>query len=273
MSHDYDIDQKLQEWRINGFTVFDGLIPHDKLDHILEAWAPIRDADIERQGELPPRGRFRYNVQVPFASPFVDAEIFDHDAVVEFLSRVLGNDYVWTHYDSNIPLPGTDYQGWHRDGASTVQRGVMLNAFTIGVKFPLLDTNLENGSFEVLPGTQYLADEDLDSSNLENVLGSGEQMRGTYYPLRLNLKKGSLWMQDGRAIHRGTPNRSDRPRDELCMAFSAPLGVQPPPPRQHRAPPSPRPVGEPVRPRPARFTAAARARLSPQLSPNRRVTS
>ena len=54
------------------------------------------------------------------------------------------------------------------------------------------------------------------------MLGSGEQMRGTYYPLRLNLKKGSLWMQDGRAIHRGTPNRSDRPRDELCMAFSAP---------------------------------------------------
>lgn len=47
-------------------------------------------------------------------------------------------------------------------------------------------------------------------------------MRGNYYPVRLNLKKGPLWMQDGRAIHRGTPNHSDRPRDELCMGFSAP---------------------------------------------------
>ena len=222
MHNHYDIDQKLEEWRINGFTVFEGLIPHEKLDGILEAWGPIRDADIERQGEFPVRGRFRYNVAVPFRRPFVDPDIFDHAAVVEFFTRVLGEDYVWTHFDSNIPLPDTDYQRWHRDGASTVRHGIMLPAFTVGAKFPLLDTNVENGSFEVLPGTQYLADEDLDSRHLERVLGEGESMRGNYYPVRLNLKKGSLWMQDGRAIHRGTPNRSDRPRDELCMGFSAP---------------------------------------------------
>ena len=222
MAHPYDLDQKMEEWRINGFTIFDDFIPHEKIDRILEAWAPVRDADIERQGEFPVRGRFRYNVAVPFRRPFVDADIFDHPAVVEFLTRVLGADYAWTHFDSNIPLPGTDYQRWHRDGASSVKHGMMMPAFTVGAKFPLLDTTLENGSFEVLPGTQYLADEDLDSRHLEDVLGEGEKLRGNYYPVRLNLKKGSLWMQDSRAIHRGTPNRSDRPRDELCMAFSAP---------------------------------------------------
>ena len=222
MTHSYNLGQKLEEWRINGFTVFEDFVAHDKIDGILEAWAPIRDADIERQGEFPVRGRFRYNVAVPFTKPFVDPDIFDHEAVVEFLSRVLGKDYVWTHFDSNIPLPETDYQRWHRDGDSTVARGVMMPAFTVGAKFPLLDTTEENGSFEVLPGTQYIADEDLDGRHLENVLGVEEKLRGNYYPVRLNLKKGSLWMQDGRAMHRGTPNRSDRPRDELCMAFSAP---------------------------------------------------
>ena len=42
----------------------------------------------------------------------IDAEIFEHSALVELLSLILGEDYVWTHYDSNIPLAGSDYQDW-----------------------------------------------------------------------------------------------------------------------------------------------------------------
>ena len=65
----YDLDRHLMEFRVNGFTVFADLIPHDKIERIQEAWAPIRNADIEAQGEYPPRGWGRYNVRVPFADP------------------------------------------------------------------------------------------------------------------------------------------------------------------------------------------------------------
>ena len=223
MSHDpYDIDRQLQEWRVNGFVVFEDLISHEKLDRMLEAWSPIRDRDIEAQGEFPPRGRFRYNVRVPFRRPFVDPDIFEHPDLVLFLEHVLGSDYVWSHFDSNIPLPGTDYQTWHRDGPGTLFQGIRTPPFSVGVKFPLVDTTEENGSFEVLPGTQYVADEDLPADK-DAVFGRGtEAGAGPYHPLRLNLKKGSLWVQDPRAFHRGTPNRSDQPRDELCMAFCRP---------------------------------------------------
>ena len=88
----------------------------------------------------------------------------------------------------------------------------------------------DNGSFEVIPSTQYLADSALCEKEINgrknkwfnNVFGSGAEHRGRYYPVRLNLKKGSLWMQDGRAFHRGTPNVSDHTRDELCMSFNRP---------------------------------------------------
>ena len=40
--------------------------------------------------------------------------------------------------------------------------------------------------------------------------------------MRLNLKKGALWIHDARVFHRGTPNRADVPRDELCMAMCRP---------------------------------------------------
>ena len=148
----YDIDQKMQEWRINGFVVFEDLIPHEKIDRIREAWIPVRDEDIERQGDYPFRGFRRYNVRVPFTRPFVDPEIFEHPALVAFLDRAMGPDYVWSHFDSNIPLPGTDYQTWHRDGQVALYPGVKTPALAVGVKFPLVDTNEENGSFEVLPG-------------------------------------------------------------------------------------------------------------------------
>ena len=217
----YDIDPMMQEWRINGFVVFEDFIPLEKIDRIREAWAPIRDHDIQQQGEYPVRGFRRYNVRVPFEQPFVDPEIFEHPALVEFLDRVLEPDYVWSHFDSNIPLPGTDYQKWHRDGQVSPFPGIMTPAFQVGVKFPLVDTNEENGSFEVIPSTQYIGGEDL-RSDLDAVFGAGINRHGQYHPIRLNLKKGSLWVQDGRAFHRGTPNRSDQPRDELCMAFCRP---------------------------------------------------
>ena len=170
----YDINQMIQEWRINGFVVFEDLIPHEKVDRIREAWIPVRDRDIERQGEQPVRGFRRYNVRVPFTQPFVDQEIFEHPALVAFLTQAMGPDYVWSHFDSNIPLPGTDYQSWHRDGQVALFPGVKTPAISVGVKFPLVDTCEENGSFEVLPGTQYITDEDL-LSDLDDVFWGRRQ--------------------------------------------------------------------------------------------------
>ena len=214
------IGQLMQEWRINGFVVFEDFIPLETIDQIRQAWVPIRNVGIEQQGKSGNAGEYRYNIHVPFENPFVDEEIFEHPALVEFLERVLGSDYVWSHFDSNIPVPSADYQPWHRD-CPLLFPGLMTPAFQVGVKFPLVDTCEENGSFEVIPCTQYVADEDLQFE-MDDVLGPGINRRAQYHPTRLNLKKGSLWLQDGRAYHRGTPNRSDCPRDELCMAFCRP---------------------------------------------------
>ena len=154
----YDVGRLTTEFRVNGFVVFDGLIAQGTLDRIQEAWTPIRDADIERQGPHPHRGWGRYNVRVPFRRPFVDPEIFEHPALVAFLEAVLGPDYVWPHFDSNIPLPGTDYQRWHRDGLSSPFQGIRTPTYQVGVKFPLVDTSEENGSFEVIPCSQYIGE-------------------------------------------------------------------------------------------------------------------
>ena len=86
-----------------------------------------------------------------------------------------------------------------------------------GIKFPLVDTYEENGSFEILPATQYLADPELENC-YDEVLTKGD------FPTarRLNLKKGTLWVQDPRTLHRGTPNRADHARPEFVICYSLP---------------------------------------------------
>ena len=156
----YDVDQLLEEWRINGFVVFEDLIPTATIDRIREAWAPLREAGVKEQGTKPVRGTGRYNIRVPFQRPFVDPDIFEHPSLVQFLEGALGEDYVWNHFDSNIPIDTCkDYQRWHRDTQIPFP-GLMTPAYTVGVKIPL--------------------------------------------------------------FHRGTPNFTEAPRDELCMAISRP---------------------------------------------------
>jgi len=169
----------------------------------------------------PVRGTGRYNIRVPFRRPFVDPDIFEHPSLVQFLEGALGEDYVWNHFDSNIPIDTCkDYQRWHRDTQIPFP-GLMTPAYTVGVKIPLVDTDEQNGSIEVLPGTQYVSDVDLQD-DLDRVFGPGLDRRGRYYSVRLNLRKGSLWIHDARIFHRGTPNFTEIPRDELCMAISRP---------------------------------------------------
>lgn len=83
-------------------------IPLETVDRIRQAWVPIRNSGVEQQGRSGNRVVCRYNVRVPFESSFVDEEIFEHLVLVDFLERVLGSDYVWSHFDSNIPLLGAD---------------------------------------------------------------------------------------------------------------------------------------------------------------------
>ena len=117
------------------------------------------------------------------------------------------------------PTLAASFSAGHRDaGISKLVPHVGLEVCPhFGIKFPLVDTYEENGSFEILPCTQYLADPAMEDSYNE-ILASGD------FPSRrrLNLKKGALWIQDPRTLHRGTPNRADHARPELVLCFSLP---------------------------------------------------
>ena len=233
----YNLDLKLAELRINGYALFEDLLPVEKIDQIREAFLPFLETvrahsdpakGVRLHGRSDDRlvveGRLqvvnRYTAYVPWEQPFADPEIYENAVLLAFFDRYWGTqDYLITCYHSNTPYPGSDYQRWHRDaGISKLVPHVGLETCPhFGVKFPLVDTCEENGSFEILPSTQYLADPALED-RYDEILETGN------FPSRrrLNLKKGTLWIQDPRTLHRGTPNRSDHPRPELVICYSLP---------------------------------------------------
>jgi hypothetical protein len=226
------IGQQLDQFKINGFVVFEGFIPVEKVDRMREAFMPLLESVAQRNDPSLTRGidhsgtgtraqgqgrlqhPNRYTVEVPWQEPFADPEIYEHPVLLAFLDQLLGeNNYLLPLYSSNNPYPGSLYQRWHRDNGLLSAWNAQPVPAGVGVKFPLVDTCEENGSYEVIPCTQYLADPGLEP-RYDEIISEGQ-----YLSQRLNLKKGDLWIQDPRTLHRGTPNRSDYPRPELVIAY------------------------------------------------------
>jgi ectoine hydroxylase-related dioxygenase (phytanoyl-CoA dioxygenase family) len=228
---DADLDLKVAELKINGYAVFEGLISAEIVDRIRAAFMPLLEQLRARETEVHPtergevksglgRQQFvnRYTLHVPWQPPFAEPAIYEHPVLLAFFGRYWGSDdFQITCYHSNNPYPGSQYQPWHRDIALLAPGVGLQTCPHFGVKVPLVDTDEENGSFEVLPGSQYLADPGLEGRY-------DEILKGGRFPSahRLNLKKGSLWIQDPRTLHRGTPNRADHARPELVLCFSRP---------------------------------------------------
>ena len=229
-----DLDQLVNEFLINGFVVFEELIPLELIDAVyarckpmmdrVEAWnsTQLKGDRMTGQGRVTQKQRFK--IFPPFDGPFCDPIITENPLVIEFLERIWdGDDIELDAYSSNCPAPGTVMQNWHRDGMLLAANLSIPVYPVISFKFPLVDTNEENGSTELIPCTQHCSIPRLNhvpgsetAQSLNAIIEAGR------FPskMRLNLKRGSVWMADPRLIHRGTPNRSDHTRIELGLDYT-----------------------------------------------------
>jgi hypothetical protein len=101
----------------------------------------------------------------------------------------------------NFNLPGSVAQHYHTDGLYT-------HAFLI-CNVAVVDTDLENGAFDVLPGThrQFLP------------YWRFALQRTHRLSTRVPLAQGDAILRLSTAWHRGTPNRSSAPRPMMSITF------------------------------------------------------
>ena len=126
---EYDLQLKLAEFKINGFTLFEDLVSRAKIDELCAAFLPLLEHVQAREtgiggaevGDLRTgKGRMqlpsRYTLNWPLDPPFLDPEIYANPVVLGFLESYWeSDDFQITCLHSNNPWPGSTLQRWHRD--------------------------------------------------------------------------------------------------------------------------------------------------------------
>ena len=217
MQTQYDIDKMLIYFKINGYVVFEDFTTPQKADRIREEHEQLLDEWLKYEHpESLPGGHIdrlsRYGIQWPWTMPFNDPEIIEHPALMEFLDRLWGtDDYLLSGTACDTSMPGSGYQNWHRDTSLSFDPPYPAQYSpprVVGARLALLDIDEVNGSTEVAPCTEFLPHPETSSSHFDAVM-----LKQAGVPTRrVDLKKGSMFVKGPRTLHRGTPNRSSKPR-------------------------------------------------------------
>lgn len=195
----------------DGYCILRGQFSVSTLDAWREAFAPMLEKHIEREGHLQNRGPGRYYVTLPFVSPFADPAIYEDEDVLAVVERLVGEDAVMCQLASDTPLLGSDYQDVHRDAPPLFpEAGRETLPFQLAVNFPLVDVFVENGPFEVARGTHMMS----KAEGLRRIEAGELELE----PITMRL--GDVMIRDVRALHRGTPNRTNAPRPMVVIGYS-----------------------------------------------------
>lgn len=195
----------------DGFCLLPEHFPVALLEAWREAFAPLLERHIEREGQLRNRGPGRFYVTLPFAEPFADPRVYEDEDVMAIVHALVGEDAVLHQLATDTPLRGSDFQDVHRDAPPLFpETGAETPPFQLAVNFPLIEVTAEHGPFEVARRTHMIS----RAEGLRRI-ESGE---AALEPLTMRL--GDVLVRDVRGLHRGTPNRTREPRPMVVLGYS-----------------------------------------------------
>lgn len=194
-----------------GFCILPEHFAKETLERWRQAFLPMLEEHIAREGDKQNRGPNRYYVTLPFNETFADPAIYEDEDVLAIVDRLVGPDPVMPQLATDTPLLGSDYQDIHRDTPPLfpeIKRETP--PFQLAVNFPLVTVTDENGPFEVARGTHLMSKEE----GLRRIEAGEIKLE----PLTMRL--GDVMIRDVRGLHRGTPNRTPEPRPMVVIGYS-----------------------------------------------------
>jgi hypothetical protein len=202
--------EAVREIEVNGYVLFEGVLPPDFVQELHAAFMNVFNAHIAKTDTN--RGSNRYQMHLPFTTPFNDPRIIANPFVLPLVDAIIGKDAVCNYFASDTPLPGSDYQQVHSDMTPLFpETDMIVPPYALVLNIPLVDFREDNGPLEIWPGGSHLR------------TPPREQMQ-KLAPLMAHhsvlMPAGSLLIRDGRMWHRGTPNRSDAARPNMALIYA-----------------------------------------------------
>ena len=195
----------------DGYCVLPNHFSPVTLNSWREAFTPLLEDHIVREGKLRNRGSARYYVTLPFTAPFADPSIYEDDDILALVELLVGKDAVMCQLATDTPLLGSEYQDVHRDAPPLFpETGTETPPFQLAVNFPLVDITLENGPMEITRGTHMISKEE----------GLRRMESGELKLEPVTMQLGDVMIRDVRGLHRGTPNHTEIPRPMVVIGYS-----------------------------------------------------
>ncbi|SDX89224.1 phytanoyl-CoA dioxygenase family protein [Paenibacillus sp. CF384] len=218
------IELAVQLIQVNGYVLIEEVLPRTQIDQLNNRIGDYLEGFMAKNGfsleEGFHDGTNHIGMYLPFEHPFCDESLIAHPFVTDIVDQILGSDCELTYFASNTSMPkGTKSQDVHADtGARFGSRfGVNVPITNLVVNYPLVDVNDENGPMEVWPGGTHLHPDSWYSSKVLNKTELAPHMLS----FKAHMPAGSIMIRDDRMWHRGTPNRSDKPRPNIALIYSS----------------------------------------------------
>ncbi|HWJ89548.1 MAG TPA: phytanoyl-CoA dioxygenase family protein [Flavisolibacter sp.] len=193
-------------------------------------WVAQLDKDIriayenalKRPGGVVGRGPKRHYVEIHPEDIHGFVDLAMHPWVQTVCETVLGPEYKIVEIGFDVPNPGAVDQPWHRDFPAPPETlwGRRLNSLAFNMT--TVDVYEDMGPFEIAPGTQWDFPEGFEH---------GMFPPKSFYPRYLQRaqqklpKMGDISVRSALTIHRGTANRSNKPRPALVLGADAPGAI------------------------------------------------
>lgn len=174
---------------------------------------------LRRPGGAVGRGPKRHYVEIHPEDIRGFVELVTHPWIVTVCEAVLGPQYKIVEIGFDVPNPGAMDQPWHRDfpAPDETLQGRRLNSLAFNMT--TVDVFEDMGPFVVAPGTQWD-----DPSSYEHGMFPPKSLYPRYEERaeRKMPQMGDISVRSALTIHKGTANRSNKPRPVLVLGVDAP---------------------------------------------------
>ena len=203
----------------DGILGLKGAFPRPWVQRLNDELKELYRAALARPGGAVGRGSNRHYVEIhpEDISGFVD--LVTHPWVEAVCRAVLGPEYQIVEIGFDVPNPGSKDQPWHRDFRAAEETLVQRRLNSLAFNLTTVDVEPDMGPFEIAPGTQWD-----DPSRYDHGMFPPRDLYGRYESLasRKLPQMGDISVRSALTIHRGTANRSNKPRPVLVLGVDAP---------------------------------------------------
>lgn len=200
----------------NGYTIIPSLIKDSTCDNLKKKLDKFFNLDL-------PFNYFKghYQQLLPNNDDNIPYDILFNEHIHAIIAQIFGkrNYYLYSYTcNSNLAL---ENQPYHMDCSHYYPLETMKKFGSQGPPLQLIvntyleDTNEDNGSFEIIPGSHKIMDFKLGEDGEID-----DKYTNSLKKVRCNLPKGSVIIRDKRAWHRGTSNPSKKVRHMVGTSYA-----------------------------------------------------